>query len=145
MEFRHLTPSYAVSPQLTPEDIPHMRAAGFTVLINNRPDAEVPAAMQGEAMRAACVAHGVTYVENPVVGGAITMRNVRDQGEAIATATGPILAYCASGNRSAITWALSQAGTRATEELITVPARFGYQLEPYRPQLEALARTRPHL
>jgi hypothetical protein len=37
-------------------------------------------------------------------------------------------------------WALAQAGKRPTDELIALPARFGYQLEGLRSQIEALAR-----
>lgn len=141
MDIRNLTDSYAVTPQITPEDIAAIKAAGFTTVINNRPDAEIPAEVQATAIRAAVEAAGLDYVENPVVGGAITMENVTAQGAAIAAAEGPVLAYCASGNRSSIVWAMSQAGTRPTDELIGLPARFGYQLEGLRPQIEALARN----
>jgi len=51
-----------------------------------------------------------------------------------------VLAYCASGNRSSVVWALAHAGKRPTDELIAIPARFGYQLEGLRGQIEALAR-----
>jgi hypothetical protein len=37
-------------------------------------------------------------------------------------------------------WALTQAGKRPTDELIALPARFGYQLEGLRDQIEALAQ-----
>lgn len=141
MDIRNLTESYAVTPQITPEDVAAIKAAGFTTVINNRPDAEIPAEVQAAALRAVVEAAGLDYIENPVVGGAITMENVTAQGAAIAAAKGPVLAYCASGNRSSIVWALSQAGTRPTDELIGLPARFGYQLEGLRPQIEALARN----
>lgn len=139
MDIRRLTESYAVSPQIDPADLPAIAAAGFTTIIANRPDAENPAPLQIAAMRAAAEAAGLEFVENPVIGGALTMANVEAQGQAIAQASGPVLAYCASGNRSSIVWALSQAGSRPTDELIGIPARFGYQLEGLRAQIEALA------
>ena len=58
---------------------------------------------------------------------------------AIDAATGPVFAYCASGNRCSVVWALAHAGERPTDELIAVPARFGYQLEHLRRQIDALA------
>ncbi|MDZ4138239.1 MAG: sulfur transferase domain-containing protein, partial [Erythrobacter sp.] len=61
------------------------------------------------------------------------------QRAAIYAAKGPVLAYCASGNRSSIVWALVHAGTLPTDDLISIPARFGYQLEGLRGQLDALA------
>lgn len=139
MDIRRLTETYAVSPQITPEDVAAIAAAGFTTIVNNRPDGEIPAEVGTEAMRRAVAAAGLTYVVNPVIGGAITMDNVRLQGAALAGAEGPVLAYCASGNRSSIVWALSQAGRRPTDELVGLAARFGYNLEPFRGQIDTLA------
>jgi uncharacterized protein (TIGR01244 family) len=139
MDIRPITPDYAVSPQIDPEDMAAIAAAGYRVVIDNRPDAEIPPSHHAAPMRAAAEAAGLTFVENPVIGGQLTMQNVEAQGAAIAAAEGPVLAYCASGNRSSIVWALSQAGTRPTDELIGLPARFGYQLEGLRGQIEALA------
>jgi uncharacterized protein (TIGR01244 family) len=140
MDIRPLTDSYAVSPQIALEDLPAIKAAGFTTIIDNRPDAEIPTDLHASAMRAAAEAAGIAFIANPVVSGGLTMDNVTAQGAAIAGATGKVLAYCASGNRSSVVWALSQAGTRPTDELIGIPARFGYQLEGLRAQIEALSR-----
>lgn len=136
MDIRQITEGYAVSPQIDPADAPAIRAAGFTVVIDNRPDGEIAPHLHTEAMRAAVQAEGMTFIANPVIGGALTEDNVVIQGAAIAAARGPVLAYCASGNRSSVVWALSQAGTRPAEELIALPARHGYQLEHLRPMLD---------
>ncbi len=140
LDIRQLTDTYAVAPQIEPEDMPALAAAGFTTVIDNRPDTEIPAELHAAAMRQAAERAGLEFVANPVVGGAITLANVTAQGEAIAAAPGPVLAYCASGNRSSVVWALSQAGRRPTDELIDLPARHGYRLEPFREQIEALAK-----
>lgn len=139
MDIRPLTDTYAVSPQITSEHVAEIAAAGFTTVICNRPDGEIPPDYQADALRDAVEAAGMVFVVNPVIGGAITMDNVTAQGTAISQSTGPVLAYCASGNRSSIVWALSQAGNRPTDELISIPARYGYMLEPFRPTIEQLA------
>ena len=139
MDIRRLTPDYAVSPQIAVEDLAAIKAAGFATVIDNRPDGEIPAELHTPAMRAAAEALGLRFVANPVVGGALTMRNVEAQAAAMADSPGPVFAYCASGNRCSIVWALAQAGTRPAEELIGIPARFGYNLDHLRPQIEALA------
>lgn len=141
MDIRRLTETYAVSPQITPEDVPAIKAAGFTTIINNRPDGEIPVEVQTDAVGQAVAAAGLHYVVNPVIGGAITMENVTAQRDALAAATGPVFAYCASGNRCSIVWALSQAGRRPTDQLIATAARFGYNLEPFRQQIDGLAQT----
>ena len=141
MDIRPLTPDYAVSPQIELSDLPAIKAAGYTTIIDNRPDGEIPPTLQSGPMQAAAEGLGLQFVANPVIGGAMTMANVAEQGKAIAEATGPILAYCASGNRSSVVWALSQAGKLSTDELIAFPARYGYQLDHLRAQIEALAKS----
>jgi uncharacterized protein (TIGR01244 family) len=50
-------------------------------------------------------------------------------------APGPVFAYCATGNRCSIVWAMTQAGKRPADELIGTAAKWGYNLEPYRHRL----------
>ena len=145
MDIRAITPVYAVSPQIAPEDLAAIKAAGYTTIINNRPDGEIPPHLQHRQMQAAATALGLTYVQNTVIGGAMTDANVVAQGAAIAAASGPVLAYCASGNRSSVVWALANAGKMPTDDLIALPAKFGYQLEGLRGQINALAdKTQSH-
>ena len=139
MDIRALTPTYSVSPQIDLADLPAIKAAGFTTVIDNRPDGEIPAHLHTPHMKAAAESLGLTFVANPVIGGALTMENVRLQSQAMAEATGPVFAYCASGNRCSVVWALMNAGQRSTDDLIRTPAKYGYNLEPLRAQIDALA------
>lgn len=138
MDIRALTPRYAVSPQIAPSDLRAIKAAGYATVIDNRPDGEIPEALHTEVMRRAAEAEGLTFVANPIIGGALTEANVSAQKAAIAAATGPVFAYCASGNRSSVVWALAHAGELPVAELIGIPARFGYDLEHLRPTLAEL-------
>lgn len=142
MDIRQITESYAVSPQIEPSDAAAIRAAGFVTVICNRPDAEIPPELQAGAMQAAVEAAGMSFVDNPLSHGHLTEEIISRQGEAIASSPGPVFAYCASGNRSSVLWALSQTGIRPVDELIGLPARFGYQLAGLRPELEARAARR---
>ncbi len=137
MDIRPLTPDYAVSPQITPEDIPAIKAAGYTRIICNRPDGEIPPALQAATMRALVEAEGLEFVENPVLPGGFDAATVARQAEAIGGAKGAVFAYCASGNRSSVVWALGNAGKAKAEDLIAAAARWGYNLEPFRERLEA--------
>ena len=140
MDIRAITPDYAVSPQIEPSDLPSIKAAGYVTVIDNRPDGEIPPHLHTDMMREAAEALGLVFVANPVIGGAMTMDNVTAQAAAIAAAAGPVFAYCASGNRSSVVWALANAGKRPVDDLVGLPARFGYQLDHLRPQIEALAK-----
>ncbi len=137
MDIRPLSPDYAVSPQIDPEDMGAIKAAGYKTIIDNRPDSEIPPSHQTDPMREAAEAAGLRFVANPIIGGALTMENVTAQAEAMPD--GPVLAYCASGNRSSIVWGLAQAGRMDTDAIIDAGARAGYQLEPIREQINALA------
>ena len=140
MDIRPLSDSYSVTPQILPDDIPAIAAAGFKTVICNRPDRENPDELAAEALRAAIEAAGMTLIINPVVGGALTTENVDSQRAAIDTAQGPILAYCASGNRSSIVWALANAGRQPTDDLIAAGAKYGYQLGQFRDLIDRLAQ-----
>jgi uncharacterized protein (TIGR01244 family) len=99
---RILTPTFSVSAQLSPADLPAMAAQGFKTVINNRPDGEGGAAQPLSAdLQRAAQAAGLHYVYLPVVSGALTPANVGDMREALASAPAPVLAFCRSGARSA--------------------------------------------
>lgn len=140
MDIRALTPDYAVSPQIDLADLAVIKAAGFTTVIDNRPDGEIPGALHAHAMKAAAEALGLTFVINPVLPGDFSDKVLSTQRAAVEAATGPVFAYCASGNRCSCVWALMQAGTRPADELIGIPARFGYNLEGLRDRIEAAGR-----
>src|SRR3546814_8626230 len=46
-DFRPLSPDYSVAPQIAIEDVAEAKAAGFAMIVNNRPDGEEPSAPQG--------------------------------------------------------------------------------------------------
>ena len=139
MEIRPLTPTYAVSPQIALEDLAAVKAAGFAMVIDNRPDGEIPAHLHTDQVRRAAEALGLTFIANPIIGGAMTEANVLAQRQAMDAAKGPVFAYCASGNRCSVVWALAHAGRMPADDLISIPARYGYQLEALRGKLEAAA------
>lgn len=137
MDIRRLTPTYAVSAQIDIEDLASIKEAGFAVIIDNRPDREIPANLQAENMGLAAAALGIEFHINPIIGGALTAENVAKQAAVMEAAQGPVFAYCASGNRSSIVWALTQAGKKSADVLISIPAQFGYNLEHLRQTLQA--------
>jgi uncharacterized protein (TIGR01244 family) len=68
-----------------------------------------------------------------------TDENIASQKTLIEDAEGPVLAYCASGTRSTVIWALSQAGSLSADEILATANRAGYALDGLRPTLESLA------
>ena len=138
MDLRQLTPDLAVTAQIQPEDLPALAEAGFRVLINNRPDHEVGHGENDAAMRAAAEAAGLEYHYNPFTPGQITPDMISEQARALAS-PGPKVAYCRSGNRSTVLWALTRAGLEPADDLIATGARAGYDISGIRPLIESLA------
>lgn len=139
MDMRQLTPDLAVSAQILPEDLADLVAQGYRVLINNRPDEEVGPEIDSDAMRAAAEAAGMAYCFNPFTPGQITPDMIALQADALAQ-EGRKFAYCRSGNRSTVLWALTQAGQQPADDLIEAAARVGYDISGLRSLIESLAR-----
>jgi uncharacterized protein (TIGR01244 family) len=138
MDLRPLDETTSAAPMIDPSDMAALAEAGVTTVICNRPDAEVPPSHQAAAMQAATEAAGMTFVFNPIAGMALTMAAVEEQADAIDGADGKVVAYCASGTRSAILWALAQAGRRSADDILTATAAAGYPLDGLRGQIEQL-------
>ncbi len=136
MDARQITPRYFVSPQIAAEDIPAIAEAGFKAVICNRPDAEVPPSHQADAIRAAVEAAGLRFDVLELTHQTMTPDNVALQRDLAEGCDGPVLAYCASGTRCSVIWALGQAGEQSADDILAATAAAGYQLEQLRPALD---------
>jgi uncharacterized protein (TIGR01244 family) len=108
MEYRTITEDYSVSPQITPDEIAAVKAAGFKSVICNRPDNEQPGQPSAESVRAAAEAAGLAFRFIPVISGQITAQNVEDHAKALEELQGPVFAYCRSGARCTNLYGLIQ-------------------------------------
>ncbi|MDF1854888.1 TIGR01244 family sulfur transferase [Pseudooceanicola sp.] len=141
MDIRTLTPRYAVTPQITAEDIDAIKAAGFTRVICNRPDAENPPDLFAAEIEAAVRAAGLEFVALPLTYPTMTPEAIAQHMAAL-EADGPVLAYCASGTRCTTIWALGRAGQGANvDDILAAAARAGYDLASLRPRLDDLAAS----
>ena len=139
-DFRTLSADYSVAPQISLEDIAAAKAAGFAMIVNNRPDGEEPSAPQGDAIAHAAAAEGLAYAAIPVGHGGFSHAQLDALDAVLGGATGPVLAYCRSGTRSTHLWALARA--RAGDDvdaLVDAAAGAGYDLTGLRPMLDTLA------
>ena len=139
MDLRPISDTHFVAPQPDPADMAHLASQGISLVICNRPDAEVPPSHQAAAMQEAAEAAGLVFVYNPVNGAAMTMDNVEEQAEAIGSSEGASLAYCASGMRSAVMWAFAHAGQIPTDDILSACDAAGFPLGGLRGQIDALA------
>ena len=137
MQLRQLTPRFYVSPQISVEDIPEISAAGITAILCNRPDAEVPPSHCADAIRTAAEAAGLRFAEQPLTHQTMVPEVILQNRTLGAGSDDVVLAYCASGTRSCIAWALGQAGSTDAEAIIEAGREAGYDLANMRPVLSA--------
>lgn len=131
-DIRVVTDSFAVAPQIGPEDVEAIAAAGYKTIIANRPDGEGGADQpRMGAVRARAEELGLTFVALPF-SGAPTPEIVERMGHIISEAPAPILAYCRTGTRSITAWALVHGGQGMGEEIVSAGAGAGYDLSSLR-------------
>ena len=140
MRFAKLDGRLSVAPQLMAEDIADAAAEGFRLLICNRPDGEAEGQPSADALAASARRHGLGFAHIPVVGASIERDAVEAFHAALATADGPVLAFCRSGMRSTLLWALGEASHRPVEAVIDAARAAGFDLSAQRSALEAAAR-----
>lgn len=128
MHVNHLIDGLAVSPQIAPEDVAPLAEAGFTTLVDNRPDVEVGADLASNRMAALAAEAGLDFHYLPVSPGGLTPDTAARFRQILDAAPGPVLAYCRSGTRSAHLWALARAGQIPAERIIAAGAAAGYDL-----------------
>jgi uncharacterized protein (TIGR01244 family) len=133
-QLRKVTDRLTVSPQIDADEARQAAAAGFVLIINNRPDGEVPGQPAGRDIEAAARSAGAEYLFLPVIG-LPTPEQAAAQARAVAEAEGPVLAFCRSGTRSITTWALGEqaSGAALRQDLVRLARAAGYDLDPILP------------
>lgn len=114
-DFRRLDDALSIAPQITAEDLPAIKAAGFRALICNRPDGEAPGQPGFEAIAQAAAEHRLAAQYLPVTSGNVSAGEAAAFADALRDLPGPVLAYCRSGARCAALWSLAsgaQAGSK---------------------------------
>src|SRR5690606_6890957 len=111
--FANPTPKIHTGGRITAEDLPALRAAGITHIIDLTPDAETPDFDEATAVRAA----GLSYDNLPIAGSADLHRGSVDAFDQLLRGIqGPALVHCASGNRVGALAALRAAWLQDADE-----------------------------
>lgn len=141
-KFRPLGDAVFASPQIEPADVAAARDLGVGVIVNNRPEGESADQTPGEAIARAAEEAGLDYVAIPVTHAGFSEAQVAAMRAALDRAKGArVLAYCRSGTRSTLLWALAEASAGADPATLAADAaRAGYDLAPVAPLLDMLSR-----
>ena len=133
MPIFQLTETLSVAAQVTPQDIPNIAAQGFSTVVCNRPDGEVPDQASMDAIEAACNEANLLFVRYPVDALNFPGPDLEGLGELFDDAGQRVLAYCRTGTRCANLW----VATRSEEErqaAIQVARDIGFDLSMVTPR-----------
>ena len=132
--------NYHVSQQIEPHEIAEIAEKGFVKIICNRPDVEVPDSYSSKVMAKLATEVGIDFEVLELTHQTMTIENVKKQREFFINADGPVLAYCASGTRCSVIWAMGEAisGTEISVILEKTQSA-GYDLTGLQPTLQNLS------
>jgi uncharacterized protein (TIGR01244 family) len=137
--------SVAAQPHLS--DISGLARAGFSALVNARPDQEDAAQPGTAAERQAACDTGLGYSYIPVTGATITEADIRAFQSAVANADGPVIAHCKSGTRALALHALGEVldGRMKAEDALAFGKQYGFDLSMVANWLAANAARKPRV
>lgn len=141
--FRSLTSDIFVSPQIGVDAVAEAKDLGVALIINNRPEGESEDQISGADIEAAARAAGLDYVAIPITHSGFSELQVNAMAEALAGAKAKVLAYCRSGTRSTLLWALAESAQGGDPDALTnMAAKAGYDVSPVRPLMDMLKARR---
>jgi uncharacterized protein (TIGR01244 family) len=128
---RQLDAQMLVSGQIVPDQIPELQRQGVTMIVNNRPDHEDEGQPLGAEIEAAAREAGIAYRHVPIRRG-MGPSDVEAMQQAMRQCgDGKLVAFCRTGNRSALAWAVARAEEGVPrEELEQRAAAAGIDLSP---------------
>jgi uncharacterized protein (TIGR01244 family) len=128
---RQLDERTLVNGQISPDDVAELKAIGVTLIVNNRPDGEDVGQPESDDIEAAAKAAGIDYRHVPIARG-LGPSDIEAMREAMHSAgEGKMFAFCRSGNRSALAWAVAKSEDGVSgAELNRMANEAGFDLGP---------------
>jgi uncharacterized protein (TIGR01244 family) len=108
MSIRSIDPSFHVAGQIHPSHLQEIADLGFKTVICMRPDREGFRQPSFEEIAQAAQQAGIEAHYLPVVPGAFSFDQARQLKDVLKVQSGPVLAYCASGQRCAAAYEMSK-------------------------------------
>ena len=142
MDIRKIDDTISVAPQITVQDVAEIARQGFKTLVANRPDREELGQPSMADIEAAAREHGLNWVYMPVESGNITDQDIDAFAPMIRDADKPVLAFCRSGTRCTVLWALSAARDTSAQEVFSKARNAGYDISGLAPRMAQQAGNR---
>ena len=113
---KNLDHRFSVGEQIAASDFAMLKAERFTSVICNRPDNESTGQPSSRELETAAKSCGLTFHYIPLGGGDVSSGYVDAMSDAMRASTGRTLAFCRSGLRSALLWALASVKNGADRD-----------------------------
>lgn len=113
MNIRSVTDQYAVSEQITIEDVAEIKEQGFQSIVCHRPDDEDPGQPSFADIENTAKEVGIVMRHIPVTAAGLTKEAVLEMVDAVNDMPTPMLGYCRSGNRSTVIFQNAEAQSKS--------------------------------
>jgi sulfide:quinone oxidoreductase len=140
MKIVQITQQFAVTGALVPADLAVAAGMGFRAVLSNLPDGELPAAPRSAEERQLAARAGLGFAHVPLRKGDMALPTIAGEMlAALGLLEPPVLAHCASGQRSALAWAVAAARCHSVDRVLSALTSAGFYFAPLRAELESLA------
>ncbi len=128
---RQLDDKTLIAGQIRPDEVAALKRHDVAMIVNNRPDGEEPGQPLGADIEQAATAAGIDYRFIPIFRGIGPADADALQDAMRECGDGKMLAFCRSGTRSGLLWAVAKSEEgMAREEIEQCAARAGLDLTP---------------
>jgi len=139
MDIKRISPFLSISPQIYPAHLEKIAALGFKTIINNRPDKETDDQPLAKELSTEAAKNGMVFINQPVIPGHVTRQDAENFTTELKRVEGPVLAFCRTGTRCSMLWALSEARHMDADVILSFAASIGYDLKGHRSTFDYIA------
>lgn len=133
--FHKLDGDLYIYGQITSDQISQAASEGIKTIINLRPDGEKADYIIAAEAAEIAKDNNIEYHHIPVAKTGPIPDQVTSFAHTLIGCEGPVLAYCGSGKRAAILWALVSKGKMSADDIISACANCGHDLSALKPNL----------
>jgi len=130
-----------ITGQLLAAQMQALAEQGVMSFVNNRPDMEAPVQPLSDELEQSAQSLGVDYFHIPMAGG-LTPGLIEASVTAYENAPRPIVAFCASGMRSAVLWGFAHVEKMGVDGIMDSLLAAGFNLEQIRVPLTQYAESK---
>ena len=132
--------NFYASNQIQAKDIAQLKQEKFECVLCNRPDNEEQDQPSVEMIKSQCLANGIEFLHLPITPGDFNLEAIMETEKVLKTAK-KTLAYCRTGTRSTMLWAVAKTKDLEVDEVLKITDHSGYNFQHLKELLETYKST----